>query len=309
MNITRIVAVLFCSLGIQTSLKAADNRFCDHYAQTAVKQQVANIAEGCGGKGLRWSPLYVEQNAWCRTVRQTIANNETKERNKVLTSCGTDIKKIDWSNLSRRTLVWDELFDLMKEAAKKDDVIAVKVMHPNGVSIHHQYGFNYAAILYHAVDLQAEKTSEYLLSQGADPQIIPNGGGNALAKMLENPKVNYRMLAMLLKNGFDPNYGGEGYVDEYFPMMVAAKKNDLQAMQILLKAGGDPNLVRDATPLIYAIRNRNQTMIRLLIESGAKPNLAGGFPMCSPMDEATKTGSQSIINYMKANGAKPSGNC
>ena len=182
-------------------------------------------------------------------------------------------------------------------------------MHANGVSIHHQYGFNYAAILYHAVDLQAEKTAEYLLSQGADPKIIPNGGGNALAKMLENPKVNYRMLRMLLKKGFDPNYGGEGYADDYFPMLMAAKKNDLKAMQIMLQAGGNPNLARDTTPLLHAIRHRNQTMIHLLMNAGAKPNLAGNYPMCNPMDEALKTGSQSIINYLKAKGAKASGHC
>ena len=119
MNFTRTVAVLSCALGLHTPLQAADSRFCDHYAQTAVKQQVANIAEGCGGTGLRWSPLYVGQKAWCGTVQKTIANNETKARNKVLASCGTDIKKIAWSNLNRRTVVWDELFNLMKEAAKK----------------------------------------------------------------------------------------------------------------------------------------------------------------------------------------------
>ena len=299
------IGLLALGLCHSSSLFAANERHCDHYAKTAIKQQIANVANACQQKGARWSPLYIEQNAWCKKVRKSISANETKERNKALKKCGADYKNIDFQNRKYMPQMLDWLFDEMKAATKNDDVVAVKVMHAHGVTIHHQYAFNYGDMLYQAVDLQAEKVAKYLISQGGNPKIIHNGGGNSLSEMIKDPRINYRMLAMLLKNGFDPNYGGEGYSDNFFPLLLAAKKNKYRALQMMLKAGGDPNLKRDSTPLMYAIGNRNMSIVRMLVNAGAKVNESGSGESCSlPLDKAIKSGSGAIVSYLKSKGAK-----
>lgn len=308
---TKLLTTLLLSLSV-SSLQAADARFCDNYAQTAIKQQITNVANGCNQTGLRWSPLYEGQKAWCMSVRDSIASNENNARNAALKACGTDLKKLDWQKLPDIPMVWDRLFDQMLQATKKDDVVAVKVMHAHGVSIHHEEGFNNGAILYHAVDIQAEKVAEYLLSQGANPRGTTNGGGNALSKMIEDPAINYRMLAMLLRKGFNPNYGGEGYSFDSFPLLLAANKNDLRAVQLMLKVGGDPNLMRDFSPLYFAINHKNLAMVKLLVEAGAKLNVEVGIglgPCSYPLNVAERTGSSGLITYLKSKGAKSDPNC
>jgi ankyrin repeat protein len=308
---TKLLTALLLSLSV-SSLQAADARFCDNYAQTSIKQQMANIANNCKQTGLRWSPLYEGQKAWCMTVRDSIASNENNARNAALKACGTDLKKLDWQKLPDIPMVWDLLFAQMLQATKKDDVVAVKVMHAHGVSIHHEEGFNNGAILLHAVDLQAEKVAEYLLDQGASPRGTTNGGGNALSRMIEDPTINYRMLAMLLRKGFDPNYGGEGYSFQAFPLLLAANKNDFRAVRMMMSAGGDPNLMRDFSPLYFAITHKNLAMVKLLVEAGAKLNVEIGIglgPCSYPLNVAERTGSSGLISYLKSKGATPAPDC
>ncbi|MGB1010224.1 MAG: ankyrin repeat domain-containing protein [Thiolinea sp.] len=302
-----ILSILFlCAPAAQ----AADSRYCDHYAQTAVKQQVANIAHSCNQTGLRWSPLYVGQKKWCATVRREVADKETKARNAALLSCGTNMQKINWNKLPHVPGVWDALFAQMLAATKKDDVVAVKVMHANGVSIHHEEGFNNGTLFYHAVDIQAEKVSEYLLSQGAKvDESTPNGGGSALSRMLSDAKINHRMLAMLLRMGVDPNAVVEGYSDSVFPLIAAVENNHQQAVQMLLNAKANPNLFRDNPALHYAVDNRNMNIVKMLVNAGADVNAKDLYGVCTTLDKARKSGSQGIINYLKSRGAKPGPNC
>jgi len=297
------------SIGISTNLHAADPQFCDTYAKTAVKQQIGNVAQSCAEKGSLWSPSYVTHSAWCAKATKDTALKQTEIRSNALGSCGADSRKINWNTLPDIPAVWDRLFAQMLEATKQDDVEAVKVMHANGVSINHNEGGNNGTMLYHAVDRQAEKTASYLLSQRASPSATTNGGGNALSKMLEDKNINYRMLGTLLKKGFDPNYGGQGRGDAAFPLLLAAKKNDYTAVQMMLSAGGNPNLKRDETPLLYAIGHRNMSMVKLLIQSGANPNLSNTRSPCLPLDKALKSGSRGVIDFLKSKGANTAPNC
>lgn len=298
------------TLNSGSSVKAADSQFCDNYTQTSIKQQLANIAYNCKQTGLRWSPLYEGQKAWCVSVRESIANGETDARNTALSSCSATTQKLDWKKLPDIPFVWDRLFNQMLQATKIDDVNAVKVMHAHGLSIHHQLDFNNGAMLYHAVDHQAEKVAEYLLDQGASPQVTTNGGGNALGKMLEDPIINYRMLAMLLQKGFDPNYGGESYSFDAIPLLLAANKNDYRAVDLLLTAGGNPNVMLDFAPLFFAINQKNMTMVKRLVEAGANVNMQVGMSNCDyPLNLAYRAGSLGLIEYLKSKGARLQPGC
>ena len=128
--------------------------------------------------------------------------------------------------------------------------------------------------------------------------------------MLTDDKINYRMLAMLLQHDkVDPDYGGEGYSDDYFPLLAATKKNDYRSVQMLLEAGADPNLRRDLTPLVLAIKNRNMSIVKLLVSAGADVNLQSNYPECRALDLAKKVGSFGLMQYLKSKGAKELGYC
>ena len=302
----KLFTTLTLSIGLGTSLQAADARFCDSYAKTAVQQQIGNIAQSCAEKGSKWSSSYIGHKAWCMRATNSNASKQTEARESSLGSCGADSRKINWNALPDIPAVWDRLFVQMLEAAKKDDVNAIRAMHGNGVSINHKKG---GTILYHAVDHQAEKTAAYLLSKRANPRATPNGGANALSKMIEDRKINYRMLGALLRGGFDPNNGGRGRSDSDYPLLLAAKKNDYTAVSMMLKAKGNPNLKRDETPLLYAIANRNMSMVQLLIKSGANPNLSGSKSRCLPLDKAIRSGSRGVIQFLKSKGARSAPGC
>ena len=301
------MAILLATSFVSSPLLAADGRYCDNYAKTSIKQQFTNIVKSCRQQGIRWSSLYQGQYDWCRTVRIKFADNETRIRNQALQNCGTSLDEKAWEK-TENTSAATWLYLSMQAAAKKDDLTAVKYMQSLGVVTSDPGGDNDGGLLYIAVESQAERVSKYLLSIGKNPKQIPNGGGNALAAMLNNKKVNYRMLGMLLRNGFDPNYGGEGYSDSYFPVLQAAIKNDYQAMLMLLKAGGDPNVSRDSTPLIYAIRNRNMSIVRALLGAGADVNASIPDNFCEKaLDAAVRSGSASLVNTLKSKGAKSAG--
>ena len=305
----QLLTTIGLSIGLSASLQAADARFCDNYAKTAVKQQIGNVSQDCAEKGSRWSSSYIGHKAWCMGASKANASKESEARSSALGSCGADSYKINWNTLPNIPTVWDKLFVEMLEATKKDDVEAVKTMLGNGVNIRHDYQAKDGTILYHAVDLQAEKTALYLLSQKANTKATSKGGANALSKMIEDKSINYRLLGALLKGGFDPNYAGQDTSDMAFPLLIATKKNDYAAVQMLLQAGANPNLKRTETPLLYAVANRNMSMVQLLLKSGANPNLSSAMSSCLPLDKAIKSGSRSVIEFLKTKGAKTAPNC
>jgi len=60
---------------------------CDIYGRVATAQALANQANSCGNKGVRWNTDYVPHYQWCE---KTAANNlqfETRERQKRLDMC------------------------------------------------------------------------------------------------------------------------------------------------------------------------------------------------------------------------------
>ena len=305
-----VFLILLLSIGLSASIaQAADANFCDGYAKTSVKHQVANVAQSCNEKGSGWSPLYITHKAWCRDVSRGVASKAIKDRNQSLGSCGADIRKFNWDTLPDIPLVWGRLFDQMLAAVKQDDVEAIKLMHNNGVKISYNAGPSKQTILYKAIDLQAEKISRYLLSQNASTKISSHGGNNALSKMIDDKKINYRLLNMLLKGGFDPNKGAKGSGDQAFPLLLAANNNNYAVVKMMIEAGGNPNLTKTATPLLYAVANRNMSMAKLLMASGANPNLSGNGSSCLPLDKALKSGSKSMIDFLKAEGAKSHPSC
>ena len=81
------------------------------------------------------------------------------------------------------------------------------------------------------------EATEYLLKQGADPNIPNNLGETPLHQAADNSQ--YAMAELLLKYKANPNYQQN---DGDSPLHHAAFRGDLQMVSDLLRQGGDPNL-------------------------------------------------------------------
>lgn len=331
-KLSYLPALLFTAMGLllATNAGAADARFCDSYARTAVQQHIANIAQGCGQSGLRWSPLYTGQNQWCRTVRQGIAQTETQARETALQRCGTQsAARINWRDLPNTPWVWDQLFAQEMQALATDDATSIEVIHKHGVNIHHDEGFNNGTILYHAIANQALKVSRYLLQQGVDPNRTTNGGQNPLNNMFArydpqqrkyvSTEANVELLQLLLNHGMNPNSFGE-LGGGTLPLDLAIKNKQWDAATVLLSAGADPNLhdFGQDPLLIRTIMQGDLNAVRLLVNRGADVNRGRYEQACKdkpendtilPLDIARQQNKQAIAQLLRHRGAKTAAEC
>lgn len=124
---------------------------------------------------------------------------------------------------------------------------------------------------------RAETLIKCRLSEGNRESVIPNPTSNTglhpLTDLLQNNRVDYGSLSYLLSNGTKPDGTGEVVTDSEIPLHVAVKKNDIQAVRILLNYGADVNFFIDSPVLISSVKNNNINLTRLLLEFGASPNI------------------------------------
>lgn len=75
------------------------------------------------------------------------------------------------------------------------------------------------------------------------------------------------------------------------PLHVIVWRNDLQAAQLLLRAGADVNAQGDMgyTPLHVAVSEGNVAMVKVLLEAGARADLMAEIAGTA-RDEATRKG-------------------
>jgi len=88
--VSAAIAILTSS-GVLSNAQAADERFCEEYAQTAVHQfHDAEHHERCGGflrDTSRWQPDFRAHFDWCRNVRREQAEEQRDARTRALDEC------------------------------------------------------------------------------------------------------------------------------------------------------------------------------------------------------------------------------
>ena len=90
------------------------------------------------------------------------------------------------------------------------------------------------------------------------------------------------------------------------PLIDAARAGDTAAMEMLLKAGANPDQpagVNNWTPLLHAIHKGRRESVRVLIQYGAKVNLEAGGT--TPLIMAAGYGYAGIVKLLLASGADP----
>jgi ankyrin repeat protein len=95
------------------------------------------------------------------------------------------------------------------------------------------------------------------------------------------------------------------------PLIQAARKGSLDAINLLLDSGADLNVHGptgdgwDATPLQHAILARKSGAVRLLLDRGADPNRVVGPNAPSPLLLAAGDTDPAFVNLLLAHGADP----
>lgn len=113
--------------------------------------------------------------------------------------------------------------------------------------------------------------SKSLLEAGADPNIQTNQG---VTPLKEAAQIGASELVKLLI-GYGASVDLAPYEVKDGPLIAASARNHLFTVDILLKAGADPNIQTKSgwSPLHYAIHNGNEEMAALIIKHSPNPNL------------------------------------
>lgn len=136
------------------------------------------------------------------------------------------------------------------------------------------------------------------------------------------------MMELLLQYGTKPNLIGMGkHAADQRPLLVAAKQGHLEAVQLLLAYGADPNFGAESpeTPLSWALAHEHKRMLRALIRGGADVNIFpstddAGEPLSRrracrlppaerplpPLDLALQQGNQEFVDLLIEGGAQTS---
>lgn len=125
--------------------------------------------------------------------------------------------------------------------------------------------------LYRTVICGHIEATEFLLKQGADPNIKNNLGETPLHQAAENSQA--KLVKLLLKYKADPNTQQN---DGNTPLHQSSYKGDESIVSMLLKNKADPNIensVFGKTPLHYAVEYGHEEVVKLLVQFNANPNL------------------------------------
>ena len=117
--------------------------------------------------------------------------------------------------------------------------------------------------LYRTVVSGILDATEYLLNNGADPNIQSSMGETPLYQAVEMEKISH--VNLLLQKGANPNIS---QIDGVTPLHLAVNRQNILIIKELLKSGADPNnktTLYNQTPVHFAIKNNVDPMILLIL--------------------------------------------
>ena len=117
--------------------------------------------------------------------------------------------------------------------------------------------------LYRTVISGILNATEFLLNNGADPNVQSSIGETPLYQAVDMEKIQHVIL--LLKKGANPNIS---QIDGLSPLHLAVNRQNILIIKELLKYNANPNnktLLYEQTPLHFAIKNNVDPMILLIL--------------------------------------------
>ncbi|KAL9121160.1 MAG: hypothetical protein Q9187_002285 [Circinaria calcarea] len=219
------------------------------------------------------------------TLHKTVLNITSRRLEEELTSCGSDIDRIDSDG--NTALMW---------AARRGDSIAVDLLlkanaDPNLVNR------LYMSPLLYAARRSDPTCTKLLLKAGADPHHVNDRNFNALHYAAENQNGR-EMIECLVEAGVDVN---KRTIWGCTPLSHAAFQDSTISAEALLDYGADLNVLdceRD-TPLTDFIRNHADNTTELLLHRGAtylKSNVYGN----TILHQAARSGGSRTLSILQA---------
>ena len=149
---------------------------------------------------------------------------------------------------------------------RPDNTIITQLLIDAGANINAK---NISTALYFALQYRNIDSINLLLQNGADPNIPCEYNETPLQYALMFLQVN--LVETLLRNGADPNLSLGGPT----PLCIAIKNNNIDNINLLLQNGADPNKPSDRlTPLYLAlIMKCSRQVLEILLKAGANPNI------------------------------------
>ena len=92
----------------------------------------------------------------------------------------------------------------------------------------------------HALSVGPVESVRWMLARGVDLAFEPDDGYTPLLAALERERPDrYEVLALLIEHGAPLDARG---INDWTPLHMAAAREDLQALEMLLAAGADPEI-------------------------------------------------------------------
>lgn len=159
-------------------------------------------------------------------------------------------------------------FSFCKES-QKNIIVAIKMLLQAGANVNHKS--DNSTILYNMVLLNQLEVVKFLVANKADVNLVYDfGGGRITNVLIRAADKKPGILEILLKAGADPNAVLKSGIT---PLIVAARRNDLtENVKALIKYRANLN-AKDSdgwTALNYAENNKNPEIVALLKKAGAK---------------------------------------
>ena len=235
-------------------------------------------------------------------VNAANTNNETV----LMTACW--IKNIDAINLlleagADPNIAGANGFRCLHDAVTKGSSIEVLLAIINHGADINATNMNNETALMIACQMENKDTINALLSAGADPNVTDSNGDTCLCCAARNDCCT-EVLQVIISHGGDVNATGK---DNRPALMIACKKGNKDATNLLLSAGADPNLPdgNGATCIHYAVcEGCCKDMLSTVVNHGADINATSNKNVTSLM-LACEKGNMDAINVLLNAGADP----
>ena len=151
--------------------------------------------------------------------------------------------------------------------------------------------------LYRTVVSGILNATEFLLNNGADPNVQSSIGETPLYQAVDMEKIPH--VNLLLKKGANPNIS---QIDGLSPLHLAVNKQNILIIKELLKYNANPNnktILYEQTPLHFAIKNSVDPMILLiLVQYNGSLSIKDKFGK-RPLDYVTSEEMKKVIEKLK----------
>ncbi|KAF5571261.1 ankyrin protein [Fusarium phyllophilum] len=160
----------------------------------------------------------------------------------------------------------------LKQAICRFDSRFIELLTDKGANIDCLVDGSFTPLLV-SLERKNESAAVFLLSKGADPNVLDISGRHTALGLALEQVVSLPTVQLLIQHGADVNRPSAWGI----PLVQVARRNHrqhdtMERCQLLLKAGADVNASIERTALDSAVTNNDLGLAKLLIEAGADAN-------------------------------------